>query len=616
MRLRGHVTTALTLVVAAAVLWPAPAVAADHTPALGASILGSLGGLAGGVFAGIGHAVLGAFSWTVGLASKFILTTIAALVHLLIPHSWINKGLQIMRWIVAVPDYAGQVTTPGGRHAYGFAGINALRDLFTWLGVAIAPLTLLYATARALVGDGDPVAIPILRMLVLAAAIVSYPYWWSQAAALADQVTNAILSVPAVAAGLQRLMAYAVGGVALGGWQLIDLGLMGATGLALLALIFLKVVVVLLGALLYATGPLMIGLVPTRAGSGLARAWLSAAGMLLGLGVAWATVFAVGAVLIGDSATAGPLIAGNSNFGTVVGGLLLAVAGVASLWLCLKVAKEAAGLLRAQLAGLLIFTSPRSSGGTPAAAIAATTPGAALRSYGSRLAASTRAAGSELALAGPAGARLAAGTAAAASVGRRGLIGTAAVGATAAGARLAPTGARLMERSPAGALAARMARAGTASWTARPPATPPRPPSRGGNTTAPGARRHGASDGAPTTSQADQPRERAEVRSPDTDTGPRQRATAVAGTGAERDPAVSAHPDTSTRAIHAHPGSPNARPFAGDEHGGPGAGRPNPGPGPAPATRPRPETAAPSATPTRDTDRPTSTNQRDEEHGR
>ena len=161
---------------------------------------------------------------------------------MLIPHSWVHKGLQIMQWIVAVPDYAGKVTSPGGGHVYGFAGINALRDVFTWLGVAIAPLTLVYATSRAMIGEGDPVGIPVLRMLAVTAVIVSYPYWWAQAAALADQITNTILSVPAVSRGLYKLMEYAVDGVALGGWQLIDLGLMGAIGLELIGLIFLKVV--------------------------------------------------------------------------------------------------------------------------------------------------------------------------------------------------------------------------------------------------------------------------------------------------------------------------------------------------------------------------------------
>ena len=58
---------------------------------------------------------------------------------------------------------------------------------------------------------------------------------------------------------------------------------MGASGSTLLALIFLKVVIILLGALLYATGPLMIGLVATESGAALARAWASAVACCSGL---------------------------------------------------------------------------------------------------------------------------------------------------------------------------------------------------------------------------------------------------------------------------------------------------------------------------------------------
>ena len=456
-----------------AVCAPAPALAAGgHVPVVSADVLG-IGGLVSGVFSSIGHAVVGAFSWTVGLAGQFILVTVGALVRLLIPHSWVHAGVQIMRWIVAVPDYAGQVTTPTGHHVYGFAGINDLRDVFAWLGIAIAPLTLIYATTRAMIGDGDPIAIPVLRIAAATVAIASYPYWWTQAAAAADQVTNVILSVPAVSAGLYRLMDYAVAGVALGGWQLIDLGLMAATALALLALIFLKVVLILLGALLYATGPVMIGLVPTRAGAALARAWASAAAMLLGLGIAWATVFAVGALLIGDSTTAGPLIAGNTTFGSLVGGLLLAVAGVASLWVCLKVAREAGAILRMQLSGLLVFAGAGAgSGGSSSAPTArARTTGASLRSYAQRLTTAASAAGGELAVAGPAGARLAAAGRAGGLVGRRGLVGTAMAAAGAGAGKAAPRAGRMMQRSRAGAVAVRMARAGTAGWTATRPAT-------------------------------------------------------------------------------------------------------------------------------------------------
>lgn len=473
MRWRRITFTAIA--VCGMLIVPDTAFAAPAHAVGGGGLFGAVGGVVGGVFSTVGHAVLGAFTWTISLATKFILTTIAALVKLLIPASWAHKGLQIMEWIVSVPNYAGRITSPSGATHYGFAGINDLRDLFTWLGVAVAPLTLVYATSRAMLGEREPVAIPVLRVLAVAAAIVVYPYLWSQGAALADQITHAILNVPAVSRGLYKLMDYAVGGVALGGWQLIDFGLMGAIALALLALIFLKVVIILLGALLYATGPLMIGLVATESGGAVARAWASAVAMLLGLGIAWAALFAVGALLIGDASTAGPLIAGNSTFGTLVGGLLLAVAGLASLWLCLKVAREAAALLRMQLAVLPVSrrVSTRTSG-TNAASSRARTTGQSLRDYGSRLARGAGAAGGELAAALPGGAALSAGARAVGQVGRRGILGTAAAGARTGAAELAGRAEPLLGRTRAGAVAARMARAGTAAWQAE-PATPRTP---------------------------------------------------------------------------------------------------------------------------------------------
>jgi hypothetical protein len=421
--------------------------------------------LAGGsIFSSIGHAILGAFSWTVGLASKFLLTTLAGFVKLLIPQSWINQGLSVMEWIVAVPDYAGTVSTPGGGHEFGFAGINALRQLFMWLGVAVAPLTLTYATSRSLVDESEPIAAPLVRVMGLAVVVASYGYWWRQAAALADQVTHAILTLPDVSLGLDKLMTYAVGGVALGGWQLIDLGLMAAIGVELLGLIFLKVVLILCGALLYATGPLMIGLSATRGGHALARAWGSAVTLLFGIGIAWATLFAVGALLINDASTAGPLIAGNSAFGSLMGGLMLALAGLASLWLCLKVSREAAGLLRLQLAGAFsIGSSGRGSSGRSFEPATRTTA-RSLSQYGSRLAAATGAAGAEVGRALPAGAVVGSAGRSARQIGRRGLAGTAATAARAGARGVAPRIEKTLGRSRAGAVAVRAARSGAASW--------------------------------------------------------------------------------------------------------------------------------------------------------
>jgi len=456
----------LACLLAAILLLAAPAAAVADSPRvmLEPAFLGPVGSLIGGVFHAIAGVVLGGLSWTVGVAGKFILATLGGLIRLLIPASWARDGLEVMHWIVAVPNYAGTVTSPSGHSVYGFAGINALRDLFMWIGAALLPLTLVYATSRAALGAGGHPVAPVGRVLGLAAVLVSYPWWWSQAAAAVNQLTHFVLALPPVSHGIYKLMQYAVGGVALGGWQLVDLFLMGAIGIALLGLIFLKIVIILLGALLYALGPLMIGLVPTEGGVGIARAWLSAAGALLILPLAWSTILAVGALLVNDSSTAGPLIAGSGTIAHLLGGLLLALAGLASLWLCIRAAREAGAVLRGQLSGVLAFGGGR--GGRGIATASAAPPHArraaeSLRGFPGRVASATSAA---LGAAGPAGQALAGSASGLAANSRRGLIGASGTLFRTGAAAAAPGTAALVGRSRAGAAAVRMARAGAASW--------------------------------------------------------------------------------------------------------------------------------------------------------
>ena len=477
----------LACLIATTLVLAVPGVALADGPRvmLAPALLGFVGSAIGDVFHAIAGVVLGGLSWTVGVAGKFILTTLGGLIRLLIPASWARDGLEVMHWIVAVPDYAGTVTSPSGHAVYGFAGINALRDLFMWIGAALLPLTLVYATSRAALGAGGHPVAPVGRVLGLAAVLVSYPWWWSQAAAAVNQLTHFVLALPPVSHGIYKLMQYAVGGVALGGWQLIDLFLMGAIGVALLGLIFLKVVIILLGALLYAVGPLMIGLVPTEGGVGIARAWASAAAALLVLPLAWSSILAVGALLVNDSSTAGPLIAGSGTIARLLGGLLLALAGLASLWLCIRAAREAGAVLRGQLSGVLAFGGGR--GGRGVATASAAPPQArraaeSLRGFPGRVASAT---GAALGAAGPAGQALAAGASGLAAHSRRGLIGASGTLIRTGAAAAAPGTAALVGRTRAGAAAVRMARAGTASWqqsagtggapSRRPPVTSFRP---------------------------------------------------------------------------------------------------------------------------------------------
>ena len=630
----------LLLVLATAAVLIVTAVPVDAATGLAHPVVAQAS-FVGGIFSGIGHAVLGAFQWTIGLASKFILVTLSAFVRMLIPRSWAKEAISVFQWIVAIPDFAGAVITPGGGHSYGFAGVNTLRSLFEWIGIALLPLTLVAATGRAVIGHGDQVAAPIARVIGLAFALVFYTFAWAQGAALVNQLTHLVLSPAPVIDGIHQLMAYATEGVVLGGWQLIDLGLMATLAGELLALIAFKVVVILVGALLYVIGPVMIGLVPTESGAVLARAWISSVITLLALPVAWATLFAVGAVLIGDASTAGPLIAGNTQAGQLLGGVIVAVAGAATLWLCLRAAREAGGLLRVQLGGML--STARSATGhstRPTASTRAERGAESVRAFQGRVRDASSAA---LAAGGPTGQRASAVAGGAAGLGRRGLIlggaqtagsvlraagrpggsspappteatphpsATAAIAAGATGPSSQPT----HRLGRAGAVASRMARAGTASWhdtrapgkTASARAPHSGSPVTGRRSAAPAS--HPASPGNRAT--PDQASDRA-TRTP----GPTGEKRA---TPSQTQPARVAHSDTTAgRATSSTsppakpsprpPGTPsrststNARrftepPLNSGQPNGRGGAPPRPGNPPTPERDRRPPAAAPSPT--------------------
>ena len=99
-----------------------------------------------------------------------------------------------MHWIVAVPDYAAgsqaqrQVT-------YGFAGIDHSRTC----SCGSAPRCCADARVcdlRAALGAGHNVAATVVRVVALGAVLVSYPWWWSQAAAAVNQLTHRARAAP------------------------------------------------------------------------------------------------------------------------------------------------------------------------------------------------------------------------------------------------------------------------------------------------------------------------------------------------------------------------------------------------------------------------------------
>jgi len=458
-----HRWTIWLLVVAVALAFPAAAAAAHGNSIPVADVL-SVGGKVSDLLGSIKSVVVGGFEWTTVVAGEFVINTLGGLVDLLIPDSWAREATSIMQWVVAVPNYGAQARAPGGSATYAFAGVNELRDLFMWIGLALLPLTLVYASTRAVFGLGDHVALPVIRVLGIAVALVSYPWLWGQVAAIVNQITKAILSIPLVARGVNRMFEFIVGGGALAGLPLVGVIVMGTAGVALLTTIFVKVLMIIVGALVYATGPVMLGLAPTERGAAAARAWLTLALGLAALPVVWTTVFAIGGLLMSDSAGAGALIGTNSDLGELLGGLVLALAAIAAFWLNLKLTRFAAAILGGQIAGMLALTSSGRGG----AAIGGPVPSSArdaLSAFGARVGGAVSGAAGPLAQSGRAGGMLVRAGGGVATLAGGGLIGTAgALGkrgaANAGGSRLGQT----IGATKAGALATRMARAGHTGW--------------------------------------------------------------------------------------------------------------------------------------------------------
>jgi hypothetical protein len=485
MRARRVVIAALVAVVVDMTVLAVPALAATAGPPV-ADVLG-IGGALTDLLDKAGGVLIGGVNWTTDVAGQFILQLLGGLVDLLVPDSWAREATSIMRWVVALPDYGARVVAPNGSPVYAFAGVNALRDLFVWVGLALLPLSLVYASTRTVFGLGDHVALPMIRVLVIAVALVSYPWLWGKVATLVNELTRAILAVPAVNAGVNRMFEFIVGGAALAGMPLVGLLVMGVAGVALLATIFVKVLLIIVGALVYATGPVMLGLAPTERGAAAARAWLTLAVGLAALPVVWTTVFAIGGLLMNDSTGAGALIATDSDLGKLLGGLVLALAAIAAFWLNLTLTRLAAGIVGGQVAGMLALAS----GGRAGVAAGAPVPSNArdaLSAFGARVSGAVRGATGPLAASGRAGGMLVRAGGGVATLAGGGLIGTAG-GLARRGVANSSGGwlGRAIGATKAGALATRMARAGHAGWTAagRDTKVPPPPQARDDGAQAP-----------------------------------------------------------------------------------------------------------------------------------
>lgn len=418
----------------------------------------------GNPFGWLKDQAIGGLQWGIKEAGGFVQNLLGGIADALIPDWLAKEALHVIAWLVAVPNYAAPGRGSGG---YAFGGVNDLRAVLTWVGITLVPLTLTVSAGRTALGFGqDHPFAPFTRTLGAIALVLLYPFLWSQLAALANQLSRIVLSIPAVQTGLNKQFEFMVGAGALKGVPMLGAVMLLVASVLLIALLVLKLIILVIGAMLYATGVLMPGIAGSDRGQAVAQAWLTATVGLLAIPVLWTIVFAVGALLMNDADTAANAVAGSGKLKGLIGGLMLAVGSIAATAVAIKLTKLVAGTVMGQLGGVLASAAPSRGAPSNAGAQPGGGPGGAaakISAFGSRLGGALRqTAGQNLPGRARTGALAALGGAGALAGG--GLLGTAAAGARRAGAATAHNARRVAHRSPAGAVASRMAQSAKTGW--------------------------------------------------------------------------------------------------------------------------------------------------------
>jgi hypothetical protein len=384
----------LALLMAAALL-PRPALAVDLFP---------VDDWLGDGLKSAGEVVLGPLKVGAEELARLVATTVAALADLLVPKSLVEAGIDGIRWLVQLPPVGTEVSATGVASGVRRPHLAELRGVLTWIAITLLPLGVIVTAGRAFLApalDTDSPAEVLQRALIAAFGLLVYDWAWGVLTRLVRLLTDALLGLPWVVDGVERMLeTLVIGGTAgnIAAAEFVIPLLVLVSGAALLALLLLRVGLEVMTALVYALGGLALGLSVTAFGRRLLAAWLLAAGAVVMVPVLWTIVFVTGAALILD--------AGNSTgdgFAGFVAQLYNAAAALAVFVVAVKLAlgvfRQAGGALSnvatTTHAGLRAAGGARGAAGSGRSLSANATP-AGLARFSQRvrggLAAGTRAA--------------------------------------------------------------------------------------------------------------------------------------------------------------------------------------------------------------------------------
>ena len=273
-----------------------------------------------------------------------------ALLSALTPGFLKHADIDTLEWLVALPNVADTSVWPT---------VGRLEANMVWVAGAILPTTLIVATARdtalSLTFRANP-ANALLRTFGAVFWLVLYRFAFEHGVGFVNVLTHTMLSWQIVAQGLDRTVLVMFGGSLLVGAGGVFLAVLGLVALVFAICLFaLKVLILMVLAILFVSGPLFIALTPLPTVGYLARGWLLALTGVCLIPVGWCIIFATAGAISLDVTNLG----GGAHIGSRVVG---AFAALATFYLAFKWPLMVLGHVRGSLGGLGVRPGTASGG--------------------------------------------------------------------------------------------------------------------------------------------------------------------------------------------------------------------------------------------------------------
>ena len=290
-----------------------------------AGILPDPGSVLSGVLGGIGGVVAGG-------AGQFAVSAFDAIVHALFAPVARFINVQLLGWLVAVPDYA-----PAGSHVAATE-----RTVLVMAGAALAAVATISIArfwAAGLAGNGGSALEGLARTVGAALVLPLWPWVFHAAVGLANDASTGLLGSGTVTKTSANLLALGVGaGVGLGisGFGLfVSIVMAVVASVLFLGLLMMKLVLAISTVLIFIGMPVAIVLWPVL--PWIVRVLGRAFAVCLAVPFAWALCFAASGALLNDAV----FLKGPSG---VFDTLLEPLAAIALLWILLLLPSKLANL--------------------------------------------------------------------------------------------------------------------------------------------------------------------------------------------------------------------------------------------------------------------------------